>query len=69
MCRIANVDPDPTGFRLALGENGNRRVVAVQPLGGENVSLDQPVQRPQRRRASANLIGERRQLRSIPSQA
>ena len=40
---VADVDPDPAGYRLALGEDGNRRVVAMQPLGGQDMALDQSV--------------------------
>jgi hypothetical protein len=37
---VTDINPDPAGFRLALGEDGNRGVVAVQPLGGQNVPFD-----------------------------
>ena len=63
---VADIHPDPTGHRLALGEDGNRRVVAVQPLGGKDMALDQRVQRAQRRGAGADLIGERRQAQVDP---
>jgi hypothetical protein len=52
---VANIDPDSAGFRSALGENGNRRVVAMQPFGGENMGFDERVQRPQRRRAPRTI--------------
>ena len=58
---VADIHPRPTGHRLALGEDGNRRVVAMQPLGGQDMALNQRVQRAQRRGAGADLIGERRQ--------
>ena len=63
---VADIDPHPTGLRLALGEDGNRRVVAVQPLGGQDMALDQRVQRTQRRGAGADLVGERRQAQVDP---
>jgi hypothetical protein len=58
---VADVGPDPAGHRPSLGEYGNRRVVAMQPVGGQDVALDQRVERSQRRGAGANLIGERGQ--------
>src|SRR5271156_7231016 len=63
---VADIHPHPTGHRLSLGEDGNRRVVAMQPLGGQDMALDQSVQRTQRRGASADLIGERRQAEVDP---
>src|SRR5277367_6473675 len=63
---VADIHPHPTGHRLALGEDGNRRVVAMQPPGGKDMALDQSVQRTQRRGASADLIGERRQAEVDP---
>lgn len=41
---VADVNPQPAGIGLALGENRHRRIVAVQSLGGENMRLDPPVQ-------------------------
>jgi hypothetical protein len=58
---VADIHPHPTGHRLSRGEDGNRRVVAMQPLGGQDMALNQRVQRAQHRGASADLIGERRQ--------
>jgi hypothetical protein len=37
---IAHVDPNPTGLSLAFGEDRNRGVVAVQPLGGQDMALN-----------------------------
>src|SRR5215204_7736510 len=45
---------------LPLARIWHRGVVAVQALSRQDVSLDQPVQRSQGRRAGADLIGERR---------
>ena len=58
---VADIDPDATRVRLAFGEDGNRRVVAMQALGGEDMRLDQRVQRRQSRGAGADVIGQRRQ--------
>ena len=58
---VADIDPDATRDRLALGEDGNRRVVAMQALGGEDMRLDQRVQRRQSPGAGADVIGQRRE--------
>src|SRR6185437_14492212 len=39
---VANVGPDMSLDRLALGQDRHRGVVTMQPLGGEDVTLDQP---------------------------
>ena len=57
---VANVDPNAARHRLAFGENRNRRVVAMQPFGRQNMGLDQSMQRTQRGGARAHLIGQRR---------
>ena len=38
---VANIDPDASRVGLALGENGNRGVVAVQAVGGQDMGFDQ----------------------------
>ena len=43
------------------GQNRHRRVVAVQTLRGHDMGRDQIVQRPQRHRARADLVGQGRQ--------
>ena len=58
---VADIGPEPAGDGLALGQHRHRRVVAVQPLGGEHMRLDQLVQRRQRGGAGADLIGQRRE--------
>ena len=63
---VADVHPDSAGHRLALGEDRNRRVVAMQPFGGQDMRFDQRVQRTQRGGAGAHLIGERRQAKVEP---
>ena len=41
---IADIHPNPAGLRLAFGEDRNRRVVAVQALGSQDVTFYQGVQ-------------------------
>ena len=53
---IAGVDPEARRIGLALGSDRHDRIVAVQSLGGQDMGLDQPVERHQ----GAALIGERR---------
>jgi hypothetical protein len=55
---IADVNPAASGDSLALGKHRHRGVVPVQPLGGEDVSLDTPEKRPKRRASCADLVGE-----------
>jgi hypothetical protein len=49
--------------RLAPGQDRHIGVVAMQPLGGQNMTLDQCMMRPQGRRTRADLIGQRREAR------
>src|SRR6185437_4439075 len=58
---VADIDPDAADVRLAFGQDRNRGVVAMQALGGQNVSFDQRVQRGQRRRTRADMISQRRE--------
>ena len=58
---VADVGPDAARDRLALGQDRHRGVIAVQPLGGQHMALDQRMKRLQRRRAGADLVGQRRQ--------
>jgi hypothetical protein len=48
------------GDSLALGQDRDRGVVAVEPLGGEDMCLDEGVQRRKRRRAGSHLVRQRR---------
>ena len=57
----AHIDPGPPGGGLAFGYNRHRGVVAVQPFGRQNMVGDQIVQRPQRHRVRADLVGQGRQ--------
>ena len=45
---------------LAPGQDRHGRVVAMQPLGSQDVALDQRIKRLQDRRAGAHLVGQRR---------
>ena len=58
---VAHIDPTSSGIGLALGQDGNRSVVAVETLGGEHMSLKPFEERRQYRRAGADPVGERRQ--------
>jgi hypothetical protein len=58
---VADIHPNPPGFRLAFRENRHGGVVAVQPIGRQNMAVNQRVQRTQRGGAGAHLIGQRRQ--------
>ena len=60
--------PIPGQFRLAFCEDGDRGVVAMQPLSGQHMPLDQRVQRLERRGAATWSASVDR-LRSIPSRA
>ena len=58
---VADVGPTSPGDGLALGQHGHRRVVAVQPLGGQDMRHEALMDRLQHRAAGAHLIGQRRQ--------
>jgi len=49
-CRvvIADIDPDPAGARLALGQDRHSGIVAVQSLGAQHMGLQALVQRHQK---------------------
>src|SRR5829696_1474019 len=57
---VSDIGPNAPRHGLALGQDRHRGVVAVQALSRQDVSLDQPVQRSQGRRAGPDLIGARR---------
>ena len=57
---VAHIDPGPSGGGLAPGQHRHRRVVTVQALRRQHMGRDQVVQRPQRHRTRANLVGQRR---------
>ena len=58
---IAHIDPQPPLARLMPGEHRHRRFIAVNPLGPEHVSADEFIHRLHQLRATADLIGQRRQ--------
>lgn len=57
---IPNIGPDPARIGLGLGQYRHRGIVAMQPLGGQDMCLDQQVKWHQRGGAGANLIGQGR---------
>lgn len=63
---VADIGPDPAGARLSLRQHRHGGVVAVDALGSEDVRPDQLVERPQRRRAGADMIGHRRDRQLDP---
>jgi hypothetical protein len=58
---VADIHPNPPGFRLAFREDRYGGVVPVQPLGRKHVGLDQRMQRTERRGAGPHLVGQRQQ--------
>src|SRR4029078_10545667 len=57
---VSDIGPNAPRDRLALVEDGHGGVVAMQPLGSQDVALDQRMERLQDRRAGANLVGQGR---------
>ena len=57
---VADINPDVTLDRLALGQNRHGGVIAMQSLSSEHVALDQRVKRLQDRSTCADLVGQRR---------
>jgi hypothetical protein len=53
---IAHIGPDAPLDCLAFGQDRHRRVIAMQPLGGQDMALDQRMEWLQRRRAGADLV-------------
>src|SRR5436190_15635122 len=66
---VADISPDAARYRLALGQDRHRGVVAVQTLGAQDVGLDQLMQRLKDQGASADLVGQRRhaEIDALPS--
>ena len=58
---VADIGPDVPRDRLALRQDRHICIVAKEPFGRQNMSLNQRVKRLQRRRAGADLVGQRRQ--------
>ena len=57
---IADVSPAAASFDLALRQDRNRGVVAMQALGSKDVRFDQRIERPQRQSAGPDQVGQRR---------
>ncbi|SEF12761.1 hypothetical protein SAMN05444161_8822 [Rhizobiales bacterium GAS191] len=57
---VADIGPDPPRPGLHLRQHRHGGVVAVNALGGEDVFLDELVERPQHSRAGTHMIRERR---------
>ena len=53
---VSDVGPNPPGTGLHLGEHRHGRVIAMDALGGEDMRLDQFVQRHQRGGTGADVI-------------
>src|SRR5205807_9210326 len=58
---VAHINPTSPGVGLPFGQDRHSRVVAVQSLGRENVSLNPPEEWCQRCAAATHLIGQGRQ--------
>ena len=58
---VAHIGPTSSCDGLALGQHGHRRVVAVQPLGRQDVGDEARMDRLKGGAASTDLVGERRQ--------
>ena len=58
---VADIGPEPRGLRPAARQQRHRRVVAVEPLGRQHMGPDQRMDRLQRHRAGADLVGQRRE--------
>src|SRR6195256_485186 len=55
---VAHVNPTSPGVGLALGQDRNRGVIAVQSFGREDMRFYTPENRFEHRAASSNLIGQ-----------
>ena len=66
---VAHIDPCPAGMGLALGQNRHRRVVAVQPLGGQHMGFEAVMERTKGAAAGTHLIGKVERLKGTPSRA
>ena len=55
---VAHVNPTSPGVGLALGQDRNRGVIAVQSFGREDMRFHTPEDRFEHRAAGPNLIGQ-----------
>lgn len=58
---VAHIGPQSADIGLALGQDRDGRIIAVQALGGKDMGLDALDQRRQDRGHPAHLVGECRQ--------
>ena len=63
---IAHIAPDPPGRALALRQDTDGGVIAMQALGSEHMALDQVEERHNGEGAVADLVGQRRQRQVDP---
>ena len=63
---IAHIGPDPPGRALALRQDADSGVVAMQALGREHMAFDQVEERHDGERPVADLVGQRRQRQVDP---
>jgi hypothetical protein len=57
---IADIGPDTSGIRFALGQDRHRSVITVEPLSRQDVGFDEGMERSKRRRAGTDLVRQRR---------
>ena len=57
---VADIGPTSPGIGLALGQHRHGRVVAMQPLAGEDMSFDALDDRIQHKAGGTHLIGQGR---------
>ena len=58
---VAHINPTSPGIRLALGQDRNGGVVAMQSFGGEDMRFQTPEERFEHGAAGSNLVGQGRQ--------
>src|SRR5205823_183143 len=63
---VTDIGPNPPGPGLHLGQHRHGRVVAMNALRGEDMCLDQLVNRLERRRTGADMIGHGRHRQLDP---
>lgn len=57
---VSHVSPQSGGVGLAVCQHRDGRVIAVQPLTGEGMRLDQAIERHERRGAGLDLVSQGR---------
>jgi len=66
---IAQINPESAGAGFRLGEHRHGRIVDMKAFGSEHVAAKLGEDRIKRGGASADPIGQRRNLEFIPSRA